>query len=542
MHTTLNDTDVVEERRGGDRYLVAQGVPIIRPQTLSNGYVPERAVANSTDQENTHGGVGWEGVTATLNHPRNLPEFAWHDPGAPHGAPILAANAEVQETLGLGELENQRFDGEFVRVDVAVNADRAEEMGGEATDVVEKMEEGEPLDVSTQYVGAELPPGEYDGEERAEVETIVAPDSLALLPNQPGQCSVEDGCGVHAPGASVATANGVTLTLNTGHAHAADDPGTTPSAGAETGEDAAGPTANETHESVWRSLGGHLRNLAADLNSLRERLGTDIVSESTVETLDTAARDANRAIDMWRAHDRANGGEGDLPGPLDPDEERATLNAERLVERAEDVVEEQAGNEGAESPADSDRGDDAAGDTMEREELIDEITENSAIKEESLEGMGDTCLQTTHENIVGNADEETGDGDDGGDDPDAGADDTEGDTDGEFDDVETDDDGNVIVADKDELASLIDERVEQRVEATANRREKAERVDAIVANSAEYGEDDRDELMDTPGAVLDRIERGLSSTVELPAAGGPQVSGNAGETTDVDEFDAGVLE
>ena len=660
MHITINgsgDTEIVEEFRNGDRWLVAKDVPIVQPQVLAKGYVPEQSVKASLDQENTHGGQGWDGVPATLNHPRNLPEFSWHDPRRPTGEPVLAANDDVQETLGLGELEDPSWDGQFIRVDVAVNADRAEEMGGEATDVVEALENDEPLDVSTQYIGAPLPPGEYDGRHRDRAEAIVAPDGLALLPNAPGQCSVEDGCGVNPVSAPIATANGVSITVNSGHAPPITD--------------AEEPTVNTTDDPVWSGLGGTLRRIAEDVNAMRDR---GLVNDGGL--LDQLAVDVKAAIGMWRSHDETMGGDGELPGPLSRDEEGALLsaNAEELsrralvqaaltsnqfpgefpfVKKSECIAEmegevddpgafcnawhqgsalaansgaeaanadqDQSANEPAESGVDHDTSNDAmkitvnqdarldawaelvsqvsgadipldmldlfnvhmiAADAirgasiddvaslvsddelaegideaelrdridtlreevtdttltinMDRDDLIDEITANSNIKRESLEGMGDTCLQTTYEHIAAN---------DGGsdDDPEAG-DDVDDDVDGDDVDDDVDADGDTIVTTREELESIIDERVEDRVTANEQQRTKEKRVERIVANSAEYGRDDEEELMETPDSVLDRIEQGLTSTFQMAATTGATPTANAGEGSDEvpDDVDLGT--
>lgn len=599
MHTTLNtaNTSISEEHRDGDRYLVAKNVAIVRPQSLSNGYVPEKSVANSVEQENTYGGTGWDGLPATLNHARNLPEHSWYDPARPKGQPVVAANVNAEREIGVGQLENDRYDGEYVRVDIAVNADEAEAMGGEAADVVDALENEESLDVSTHYVGAELPPGEYDGEQRDRAEAIVAPDALALLPNKPGQCSVEDGCGIDAGPTSAplaTTANDLTVTVNTGHS----DDGVSP----KDGQPEA--SANATEDPVWSGLGGMLRKLAIDINE---------------------------AIGMWKSHDETMGGDGELPrGDADlPD--RATVNVEETALEIIDEIaaENSTGTMAAESAVDTDElsddmkltanasgnelrldlwadmmadvldsGDedslhvayrllaaempgvdvqtvreefdpDEMGDfetatirerisdladtinnpgsankkhdyptsNMDRDELIKQITANSAIKQESLEGMGDTCLQTTYDSVVANNDG-SGDGSDGND-ADGGDDD---DDDGG--DVDADGDGDTVLVqlpeEHESIDEYIDAAVEQRVAANEEQRTKEQRVERIVANSAEYDGDDKDELMETPESVLDRIESGLNAGISMPGASAPTVNAAGGASDDVDLDELGV--
>lgn len=495
MHTTVNgkDTEIIEEQRNGDRWLIAKDIRIIQPQRLSNGYVPEQSVQQSVEQQNTHGGTGWDGIPALLGHSRNLSTHSWYDGRLPDGQPVLSTTSNVTEELGLGELENQRFEDGDVFVDLAVNTSRATEIGDGAVEVVEALDEGEPLDVSTQYVGVELPPGEYDGKQRREAEAIGSPDSLALLPNSSGECSTVDGCGVnpvHSP-LGVA-ANDTDVHLATGHTPPADDDD----------PDRRGPAqailqiATNAIDRI-ASLGG---SDDPDPVAYPEEFDPDVVL-------------------------------GEALAGVEADEE-STESDERAESRASQPT---------------------VNTDMDREKLMEKIMENSDIKQESLEGMGDSCLQTTHDSIVGP------DGDDNGDDDgDSGAD-ADGDGDGvdvtdaaDGDSPDVDADGDVdgdadgqdtVVMDKDELESFIGEQVEQRVAANEAKRQREQRVDRIVANSAEYGTDDRDELMETPEGILDRIEKGLSSGTELPPAGAPTVnSGGSGDELGDIDVGTGVID
>jgi hypothetical protein len=199
----------------------------------------------------------------------------------------------------------------------------------------------------------------------------------------------------------------------------------------------------------------------------------------------------------------------------------------------------------AETPSEDPRGNGSApGDSGEdsmtnREELIDAITSNSAIKRESLEGMGDTCLETTHENVVGNTDGgDGGDGDDGGD----GGSDAASGADG----------GAQTLADMtvDDLADGLAERgfvtEDDLGEAVANAQqqsEKEQRVERIIANSAEYDADDKPTLLETPESVLEDIEAGLSSNATLPGATGAadRATANATGGDDPSEYSDGTI-
>jgi len=173
-HLVTNSIDPTQVRET-DTAFVIEDVPFIRPMRLSGGYVPERSISQTIN--------GWAGAPVTLTHPRN-------DRGEP-----VAANRQPELHVGRGE--NPEYDAttETGFVDIRVEKDRLAEVDGGDT-VREKLESGEAFDVSSQYAAADLPPGEYDGQQRQNAEEIVRPDSIALLPEQRGQCSVADGCGI----------------------------------------------------------------------------------------------------------------------------------------------------------------------------------------------------------------------------------------------------------------------------------------------------------------------------------------------------------
>ncbi len=454
---------------------------------LATGYVPREWVAASTEMENTHGGTGWDGTTPTVNHPRNRSEFSWHDPERPEDDIVLAANEDVQETLGVGVVENDRFDGEYVRADIAINADETRGMGGEAADIVDDIEADRGLEVSSQYLHAELPPGEYDGEYRTNAKAIAAPDSVALIPNGRGVCSIDEGCGI-APGVT---------------ANIADHPGV--------GDLTAGPDDPGNSGEGQRTMDN-----GSQMAGVRQLL-------SGIASLLPAA------------------------GPTDETTKSQTANTPDGDPRGGD---DSGGESDSDESAESDTDDDTTANTSmkdnKREELIRFITANSELNEDSLEHMGDTCLQNTHEMVVANAADGGSDGSDadGGDDDDDGTDDDD-DSDAD-DDGDVDDTGGDTIADMtaDELGAelrdqgfVTEDSIGEQVETAANQRKKEERAKTIVANSAEYGEDDVEWIADLPEKELERKERGATQTGGVPAPGGAfGATGNAGGDVDVDDM------
>jgi len=583
------DPEQVEERTiDGDRYLVAKDVTFIRPMQLAGGYVPEQSVANSAP--------AWDQQPLTINHPKNLPDRPWYDPD--YDGFYVAANAtdEVRRRKVIGHAENPSRNGDgSVDADLAHNADRLEAIANgeavaredaEAADaLLEALENGKPFDVSSQYFPQPLPPGTYDGEYREEVEAIANADSIAILPTKDGVCSIEDGCGFQPP---QATANAEVVRAPV--ANVSDDLTGASSSGRDNssmqgnaidysttavspedvdawtddewdgdGAVAAMPNPSDDEDAPAALDAAHAVHptdeQARDAKSnwkLPFRTGPDApVNTRALVAIDAALSggrggvegiDQNVAEDVsaW-VSDMLDAAPDDLFGATDDGDMSANtlLGLGRRAASLLGLTGAPTSDEAAESASDaggtpsangSDPGD-TGGDTMDnREKLIDDITSNSKIERESLEGMGDQCLQATHEHVVANAD--------GGD--------------GEDDDEQTTDNGGETLADMslDDLADGLAERgfvTEGDLgEAVANAQEQQtarQRAERIVANSAEYEEDDVEWLADLPEKELDKKEQAVQSSGGLPGRAGAaeRATANAGGDDALDDYPDGTV-
>lgn len=405
---TLNadPEDIRREEFQGREFLVAPVVPI-RAMNLDGGYVPTDHVAKSAP--------AWNGTPVTLNHPRNE-----------NGQLVSANSPDVAEKTWLGHLFNNEpaNNGEETQGEVWVDIENARELGGEAEQILDMMENGDPLSVSTSYFGDKLPAGEYDGEHREEVVGNLRPDHLALLPNKEGRCSVEDGCVAGPQAANEAGESQLMVATQ------ADDPETS-------GEEPAGNESEDGGNGIVKAIRDGLSN--------------------------------------------------------------ATLSVER-----------RSTNESAESDTD---------DTMtEREQMVNTLVEEHGFNEDSLEGMGETCLERTYNSFVE---------DDGQDDP------AEEQTANEEDDDSEDD---TVEVSANELDELIDERVEERLEANQQAQKRESIVEDIVANTDEYEADD---LEETPVSVLKNIREDVTTEEQSPGANfaaQPGASADAGGSDDADDF------
>lgn len=532
---TVEPQNVREETRDGDRWLIAEDVPFVRAMELSGGYVPDEHIRASTGD--------WHGVPTTLNHPRN-----------DAGEPIAATSDDVVEEFGLGIVENPRYDGEFVRGDLGVNAEKAERMGGEAMDVVRALENGDAFDVSSQYEPAELSAGVYDDQYREHVEGIKRPDSVALLPNKQGQCSIEHGCGFQ-PTAVAANAAETRVRVP---AWTPDDP---------TGARSSGRT--EGTMRINRSVGGISYSGTAGGTLDKSEIPNDDYADHFVFDGDTksesgfplvdaegnlragnvaaAFRFRNDAPDTDELLDvlEAVNDEFDEP-PIEPEslEEAMTSNADTgLVGSVRSFLgwgndtDESLETTPAESGVDAtdadsasavaNGADDGTTDTpasepegdMDREELITEITENSALTRNALEERCDDGLEAIHEDVMADAGGDGGSGE------------------------PTTNDGDFVTQDDlEEFGEQLTESIKETVTANAEEEQKQELAKEIVANSNEY-EDTESVLDDLPTVPALEAKRDSldSAGVVMPGRGGSTATtANAGET-DADDFGTGVI-
>lgn len=580
------DPDQVAERTiNGDRYLVAKDVTFIRPMELAGGYVPEQSVANSAP--------AWDQQPLTINHPKNLPDRPWYDPD--YDGFYVAANAtdEVRRRKVIGHAEDPIRNGDgSVSADLAHNADRLEAIAnGEAVAredaeaaeaLLEALENGQPFDVSSQYFPQPLPPGTYDGEHREQVEAIANADSIAILPTKDGVCSLEDGCGFQP---QQATANAGVVRAPVANADPSDDPTGASSSGSDTTANAIDYALTDVSpEDVdeWMDDEWDGSDAIAGLPNPSEDDDAPAVLDAT-HAVHPTGEEARDAKSNWKlpfrtgpdapvntralvAIDAAlSGGRGGVEGIGDnvrsdvvdwtsemleaaPDDlfgatEDGEPSANTLLDlgrRAAAAIGLTGGSSGDE-PAESGTGSppsadgesiprgvangsdpaDEPGVTMDnREELIEEITSNSAITAGSLKDACDERVELIHEDVMDGTDP-TGNG------------------------GSTDDGGRDDLAERlDSIeANMVTEDDLEDVVANAQQQSaKEDRVERIIANSAEYDADDKDALMETPDAVLEDIEAGLSSNATLPGATGAaeRATANAGGEN-LDDYPDGTV-
>lgn len=441
-----------------------------RAMELNGGYVPQ--------SEWTKSAPAWNGTPVTLSHPTD-----------DDGRPVLANMPDVAEQSWLGRFFNVQAanDGETLEGDVWLNVDRASELGDDAQSVVDNVEAGEPVDVSTAYFADRLESGEYDGEQREAVVGNLRPEHLAVLPNDEGKCSVEDGCGVPTP----PSANAADIT--------AVDPGETVVV-TDGGEPFQADDADTTAD------GGDSSAEAEDLDG---NSGTDDEGDSTDSPeADGADRDVepdeNAIRRAYNALASVMGGEGSPPG-----------------QDSEPIANDAGGTSGV----------DSLNDMSDNDTMIDALVENHGYDRDVAEEIPDEALATTYEQLT-NDDGDCGCGgattNDGGDDADADGDDNDTPTDPQFNAEEL----------ADELADqfVTQDALEDALDSITERQKRQSKIDDIVANSDDY---DAETLAETPEEVLGNIhEDVMSNTASTTFAARPGAAANGGGDGDLDKWEA----
>lgn len=544
MQLVTNEIDpdsIRTETFQGREFLVAPVVPI-RAMNLDGGYVPRDHVKKTAK--------AWNGTPVTLNHPTDE-----------NGRIVSANSPDVAEKTWLGHVFNNTpvDDGEMTKGEIWIDIANARELGGEAEQVVDDLQSGNPVSVSTSYFGDRLPAGNYDGEHRDQVVGNLRPDHLALLPNKEGKCSIEDGCV-----AGEMAANSIRVAMHP------DDPeeGEVMANKSVAGVSFSGTSSGKLDESALDAdeldLGDHYLYGSGDSKSdfsypvvdadgnLRKgnvesawelgcrgdcpsedehdsklmKLGQEF--DSPPNFVEQAENALSRALGALRNAFTTRDPAGQFKPPDDLDEGasvKVKTDSGRVIEGTFQGTED-----GSVLVNDGDRTWHLTADTVDmlerqatnddttmtdRDQMVNELVEDHGFKEESLDGMGDECLERTYESF--NETTESPEGDE-----------PEGD---ELDDEDLEEIVEARVEER--IDERVDEAVEEALAANREAETRQELIDEIVANS-DWEEDGLDE---TPVDVLKNIRDDVTS--EQAAAnyrGQPGADPGAGGSDGAEDF------
>lgn len=183
IQASIDTNSIRRETYNGTEHLVVPLVMLVEGVLWpSNAEGPELALA----EEFGRFPAGWNGRPVVLGHPMI------------EGTPVSANSPSVLEEYAFGFLFNTRLKDTKLLSEAWINLDRANDLGGNFKDTVDRLEASTELtEVSTGLFSMnEDASGDYDGEEYIAIWRNIVPDHLAILPQGvKGACSVEDGCG-----------------------------------------------------------------------------------------------------------------------------------------------------------------------------------------------------------------------------------------------------------------------------------------------------------------------------------------------------------
>lgn len=131
--------------------------------------------------------MAWNNMPIVVNHPRNA-----------FGNPVSARQPEVLEKVGIGTVFNTEF-RDKLRAEGWFDIEKTKRV---APEILENILNRRPHELSTGlFTDNEQAQGVFNyGNGKAKKYQFIArnhrPDHLAILTDEPGACSVEDGCGV----------------------------------------------------------------------------------------------------------------------------------------------------------------------------------------------------------------------------------------------------------------------------------------------------------------------------------------------------------
>lgn len=178
---SVNAGKVRRERMGGKEYLVAPFTSL-GPRVLNGS---KGALYYPRNEIEANPGV-WNNVPLTLGHPT--------DPIT--NMPVSAKEPGVVERVGLGHIAKDRIENGWRKGEAWFDAELTK---NRAPDVYLALMQNKPIELSTGlYTDNEPVAGvTNEGQPYDYIARNYTPDHLAVLPNQTGACSVNDGCGIN---------------------------------------------------------------------------------------------------------------------------------------------------------------------------------------------------------------------------------------------------------------------------------------------------------------------------------------------------------
>lgn len=180
LQFVTNSITQAQHRTGPDgrAYLVAPGTIIVEG-VLGN----ELLLASEFGRHPQ----GWAGRPLPLLHPQA------------DGHYVSANSPDLVERVSVGYFYNPTVTGNKLQGEYWVDVEKARRLGGEAQELLARLEANQKIETSTAYFRDFDPtPGTWNGKQYAGIARNIVPDHVAVLVNEIGNCSIADGCGLLA--------------------------------------------------------------------------------------------------------------------------------------------------------------------------------------------------------------------------------------------------------------------------------------------------------------------------------------------------------
>lgn len=154
-------------------------IPVIgiREGVLNGIFYPEASLSTLAER--------WNGVPIPVRHPKDA-----------DGNFVTANSAEADAEQNIGKFFNVAFDPKTkaLKGEMWINIQKATDLGH--ADLLDRLDKGENINVSTGlWTNYEPQVGNFRGKNYIGIVNEFTPDHLAILPDEKGACSVDDGCG-----------------------------------------------------------------------------------------------------------------------------------------------------------------------------------------------------------------------------------------------------------------------------------------------------------------------------------------------------------
>jgi len=143
--------------------------------------------------------ASWNGIPVVIYHPEI------------DGEPVSANSPDIIDTRTVGRVYNTEVDDKKLKAEIWLDEDKLNSVSAET---LEQINSSKKMEVSLgMFTENDMKPGKYGDEEYDGTAHSYRPDHLAILPDEIGACSIEDGCGIGANKESKPVIKGYSFSL-----------------------------------------------------------------------------------------------------------------------------------------------------------------------------------------------------------------------------------------------------------------------------------------------------------------------------------------